>query len=222
MSNSSLSHQLQQVTDHVRSVAPAEVIALMEAGNAEVAATGLVDRSLKIGDVLPDFSLPNATKAVVGSADLRRQGLVLISFYRGAWCPYCNLELNALQALLPQLQSAGVQLVAISPQTPDNSLSFQEKNALNFEVLSDAGNAYAKRLGIVFALPEALRPVYQSFGIDLQAANGDASFELPVPATYLIDTDGRVLERFVNVDYRKRLEPSTVLAWIEKHAAVEA
>lgn len=215
-----LSAQLQQVTEHVRSVAPAQVLALLEAGNNEVAATGIEDNSLKVGAALPDFALPNATGTTIRSADLRREGLLLISFYRGDWCPYCNLELKALQAQLPQIEEAGAQLVAISPQTPDHSLSTQQKNELAFHVLSDAGNSYAKKLGIVFSLPQALRPVYQGFGIDLEAHNGDTSFELPVPATFLISSEGRVLERFVNVDYRQRLEPSIVLAWLEKHAAV--
>jgi peroxiredoxin len=215
-----LSAQLQQVTEHVRSVAPAQVLALLEAGNNEVAATGIEDNSLKVGAALPDFALPNATGTTIRSADLRREGLLLISFYRGDWCPYCNLELKALQAQLPQIEEAGAQLVAISPQTPDHSLSTQQKNELAFHVLSDAGNSYAKKLGIVFSLPQALRPVYQGFGIDLEAHNGDGSFELPVPATFLISSEGRVLERFVNVDYRQRLEPSIVLAWLEKHAAV--
>jgi peroxiredoxin len=217
-----LSEQLAQVTAHVRSIAPPDVFSLMEAGNAEVAATGLVAKSLQVGATLPIFSLPNATGKIVRSDALLQKGFLLISFYRGQWCPYCNLELKALQAHLPQIEAMGVQLVAISPQTPDFSLSMKEKNELAFEVLSDTGNAYAKKLGIVFSLSQALRPVYESFGIDLSAHNGtegDASFELPVPATYLVSPEGRVLERFVNVDYRERLEPSTVLAWLEKHAA---
>jgi peroxiredoxin len=217
-----LSAQLQQVTDQVRGMVSAEVFAQIESGNGEIAATGLEDRSLRIGSTLPAFELPNASGKTVRSAELLGDGLLLISFYRGQWCPYCNLELKALQAHLPQIEAADTQLVAISPQTPDQSLSTQQKNELAFHVLSDAGNHYAKQLGIVFSLPQSLRPIYQGFGIDLAAHNGDSSFELPLPATFLVSSEGCVLERFINVDYRQRLEPTTVLAWLDKHAAVMA
>jgi peroxiredoxin len=218
----SLATQLQQVTEHVRGAAPAEVFALLESSNADLAATELVARSVAVGARMPEFNLPNAQGRHVSSATLREQGLLIVSFYRGQWCPYCNLELKALQEQLPAFEAAGAQLVAISPQTPDNSLSTQQKHELGFEVLSDAGNAFAKKLGIVFELPAALRPVYDAFGIDLTATNGDASFELPVPATYLVSAEGVVLERFINTDYRQRLEPATVLAWLEKHSMATA
>jgi peroxiredoxin len=208
----SLAFQLQGVTAHVKSQAPAEVVATMEAATALLAASGQLNKALKAGDRFPAFSLPNATGQSVSSDALLTQGHLVVSFYRGTWCPYCNLELAALQAQLPQFKAAGAQLIAVSPQTPDHSMTMAEKNALQYPVLSDAGNVLARQLGIVFTLPESLRPIYQAFGIDLQAHNGDASFELPVPATYVVGSDGVIVRAWINADYRERVEPSEVLA----------
>jgi peroxiredoxin len=211
-----LSAQLRAVTESVRQQAPAEVFSAMEKASTKLATSGLVNQALQRGDRMPDFELPDATGKTVKSADLRKSGLLLVSFYRGEWCPYCNLELRALQEKHAAIATTGAKLVAISPQTPDYSLTTQQKHDLKFPVLSDLGNKVARRFGLVFELDESLRPIYQAFGIDLKAHNGDESFELPVPATYLIGRDGGVLESFVNTDYRSRLEPETAIAWIER------
>ena len=211
-----LAIELQAVTDSVRKQAPTEVFSAMEAATAKLAATGLADKALKRGNRMPDFELPDATGKVVRSANLRAQGMLLISFYRGHWCPYCNLELQALQERLTDITAQGATLVAISPQTPDQSLTTRQKHELKFPVLSDAGNKVAKQFGLVYTLDVGLRPIYQAFGIDLQAHNGDSSFELPLPATYLVAKDGSVLESYVDVDYRKRLAPDTALAWLDR------
>lgn len=124
-----------------------------------------------------------------------------------------------MQLALPEIRSLGAQLVAISPQLPDQSLTLAEKNSLKFEVLSDAGNRVAQDFGLVFTLPEELRPVYTQLGIDLPAANGDNSFELPVPASYVINRDGTIMLDFVEVDHTKRLEPSDIIDALKKIAA---
>jgi peroxiredoxin len=214
-----LATELQAVTDSVRQQAPAEVFSLLETTTANLAKTGLVEQALKPGQQMPDFELPDATGNTIRSAELRTQGALLISFYRGNWCPYCNLELQALQRRLSEINALGATLVAISPETPDQSLTTQEKHALQFPVLSDAGNQVARQFGLVFTLNEQLRPIYKAFGIDLEAQNGDSSYELPVPATYLVAQDGTVLEAFVNVDYRERLDPETAIAWLQRHSA---
>lgn len=211
-----LATELKAVTDSVRKQAPAEVFSAMEAATAKLAATGLADKALKRGNRMPDFELPDATGKVVRSANLRAQGMLLISFYRGHWCPYCNLELQALQERLTDITAQGTTLVAISPQTPDQSLTTRQKHELKFPVLSDAGNKVAKQFGLVYTLDAGLRPIYQAFGIDLQAHNGDSSFELPLPATYLVAKDGTVLESYLDVDYRKRLAPDTALGWLDR------
>jgi peroxiredoxin len=121
--------------------------------------------------------------------------------------------------VLHEIKSSCAQLVAISPQLPDQSLTMVEKNSLKFDVLSDIGNHVARDFGLVFTLPEELRPVYAQFGIDLPAANGDNSFELPVPASYVINRDGIIMLDFVEVDHSKRLEPSDIIAALKKIAA---
>jgi peroxiredoxin len=217
-----LSTQLQGVTAHVKSQAPAEVVATMEAATALLIASGQLSKALKAGDRFPAFTLPNATGQSVDSRDLLGQGALVVSFYRGTWCPYCNLELAALQAQLADFRAAGAQLVAISPQTPDHSMTMAQKHALQYPVLSDTGNALARQLGIVFTLPEDLRPIYQAFGIDLEAHNGDASFELPVPATYLVGSEGLIVRSWINADYRERVEPSEVLRAVQSLSIKES
>ncbi|WP_218079539.1 peroxiredoxin-like family protein [Anthocerotibacter panamensis] len=207
----SLTQELNNVATHIKSQIPAEALSTMGQAMAELIQSGIVDRSLKVGATVPDFTLPNAAGTPVQLSTLLAQGPVVISFYRGAWCPFCNLELHALQQALPEIQALGANLVAISPQTPDNSLTTIEKNSLTFEVLSDSGNTVARQFGIVFQLAESLRPIYANFGIDLPVFNGDTSFELPMPATYVIAPDGRVAYTFVDPDYTKRLEPAQVL-----------
>ena len=125
--------------------------------------------------------MPNANGKTVRLDDLLQHGPVVVAFYRGGWCPYCNLELRALQKTLPEIEKHGAQLVAISPQTPDSSLSTQQKDELQFQVLSDKHNAVARQFGLVFTLPEEIRTIYKGFGHDLAARNGDDSFELTVP-----------------------------------------
>ena len=195
---------------------PAEAQAVMARAGDDLAQLGLEDNSLKTGDRLPEFTLKNAVGKSVKSIDLLAKGPVVLAFYRGGWCPYCNLELRALQAALPDIQAAGAQLVAIAPETPDNSLTTQEKNDLSFEVLSDIGNQVARELGLVFTVPEYLRPIYEKFGIDIVAHNGDENFELPVPATYIVTPQGEIVHHFVNIDYRQREDPERILAVLKQ------
>lgn len=210
-----LAQQLNDFQDQFRAGRSAETLAVMDRVTEDLQQSGLVDRSLKVGDQVPPFSLLNATGKTVDLASLLNQGPVVLSFYRGAWCPYCNLELRALQEVLPQIQALGATLVAISPQTPDYSLSTAEKNDLTFEVLSDVGNGIARRFGLVFQVPEDLRPIYEGFGIDLPAHNGDQTFELPVSATYVIDTNGTIVHGDVNVDYTQRMEPAEIVTVLQ-------
>jgi len=180
-----------------------------------LAASGIAQRALKAGDCAPDFRLPDARGGSLRLNSLLAAGPVVLSFYRGGWCPYCNLELRALQQALPGITRLGATLVAVSPQTPDESLSTAEKNALVFPVLSDAGSATAKSFGTAYDLAEELRPIYTRFGHALPDKNGDESWVLPIPATYIIDTDGTITLAFVDVDYRNRLEPADILAALQ-------
>ena len=190
---------------------PQEVLAVMRQTTEDLAQSGIVNKALTVGDVIPPIELPNAVGDRISVPHLLGQGPVVISFYRGDWCPYCNLELRALQQVLPEIQGLGAQLVAISPETPDSSLSTQEKNELSFQILSDVGNQVAQAFGLVFTLPEVLRPIYEGFGIDIPAHNGDDTFELPIPATYVVKPDGAIAYAFVNTDYTQRLEPQALI-----------
>lgn len=184
---------------------------IMNRADADLAATDIMNRALKAGNTAPDFFLPDATGRKISLYETLKQSPVILVFYRGGWCPYCNLELRAYQRLLPEIRKAGAQLIAISPQTPDASLSTQEKNALAYPVLSDAGNAAAKAFGILFDMPAYLSELYAGFGNDLTMINEAGTWALPLPATYVIGQDGKILKAFVETDYRVRMEPQTAL-----------
>ncbi len=184
---------------------------VMQQATVDLEASGILEQTLKVGDTIPDFALPDATGQSVNIRDLLAQGPAVIAFYRGGWCPYCNLELKALQNALASIQETGATLVAISPETPDNSLTTQEKNVLTFPVLSDVDNQVARQFGLVFKLPMSLLPIYEKFGIDLVAYNGNDHYELPIPATYVVQSNGEIVYAFADVDYTKRAEPSEVV-----------
>jgi peroxiredoxin len=178
--------------------------------------SGLVEQSIKEGEQAPDFVLPNGRGEETRLSDLLAHGPVVLVFYRGAWCPYCNLALRAYQSILPQMKKLGVSLVAVSPQTPDHSLSLAETLNLEFEVVSDVGNTVARSYGLVFAVSEPLREVYKKIGADLVTYNGDDAWELPLPGSYVIGQDGTIQLAFVDADYTKRLEPAAILEALEK------
>ena len=211
-----LTQNLQQLQTEIQAKLPEDAKAKMENAVVDLANSGIVNNSLKLGKKVPNFSLKNALGQTVELNSLLAETPVVISFYRGGWCPYCNMELRGLQNYLPQITELGAKLIAISPETPDNSLSTTEKNELTFEVLSDVGNQVAKEFGLVYQLPEELRPIYQNFGIDLPAYNGDKSFELPIPATYVITSDGTVIHSFIDPDYTKRLDPEEIINALKK------
>jgi peroxiredoxin len=165
----------------------------------------------EVGDPAPDFVLPDARGGRVALSELVAAGPVVLVFYRGAWCPYCNLQLQAYQRAWGQFEDAGATLVAISPETPDNSLSTQEQNALAFPVLSDTGSHVAERYGLVFTLDDIARDVHQEVGIDLAQRNGDDTWRLPAAATFVVSTDGRIAYASVSADYRWRVGADEVL-----------
>jgi peroxiredoxin len=207
-----LADDLDTFRETFMSSVPEAIREAMLRADRTLAASGIVERALKPGDLAPDFTLPGADGAKVRLSDLLAKGPVVLTFYRGGWCPYCNMELRALQKALPAMEEMGATLVAVSPQTPDESLSTAEKNALAFPVLSDHASAAAQAFGIAFDLAEELRPIYARFNHALPVVNGVDSWALPIPATYVIARDGRIALAFVDPDYRNRLEPATILA----------
>ena len=176
----------------------------------------LAERALGTGDIAVDFTLPNAKGEPVSSESLRKDGPLVLNFYRGSWCPYCNLELKALQDVHAEIQELGASLVAISPQLPDESLSDSEKIQLEFEVLSDVNSVVSDQYGLTFSLAEELRPIYKNWGADVATVNDDPDWKLPLPATYIISQDGRIVHSFTDEDYTARMEPDEVLESLRK------
>lgn len=200
---------------------PYSVIETMHRATAELIASGAATRALKAGDKAPAFSLNDPDGRTVSSTDLLALGPLVVSFYRGVWCPYCNMELQALQAALPAFEKLGAALVAISPQTAPNSRKSVRQNALGFPILSDPQNAVAAAFGLRFAMPDDLVELYKGLKNDLPAFNGDASWTLPMPGRFVIAQDRTVLYAEVNPDYTRRPEPDDMLPAL-RHAATVA
>lgn len=207
-----LTEQLKVLADNSVKRHPGEAQVLMKSAIDELKTTTIIENALKTGDIIPNIELPNATGSLVNIYDILISGQkVVLAFYRGGWCPYCNLELKALQQSLPEIEAKGAKLIAISPETPDNSLSTSEKNNLSFEVLSDANNEVAKSLNLVFQLPDYLQKLYKKFGINLDSNQGNTDQELPIAATYVINTDGKITYHFLEEDYKLRADPKDIL-----------
>ena len=194
--------------------------------DASSSADDAVGTALAVGDRAPDFELPDIDGGTVRLTDLLAQGPVVLTFYRGAWCPYCNTSLQGFQAELGDVLDAGGYLVAVSPQAEVGSQEMAASNALSFPVLSDVGNRVSRDYGLVFKVDDRTRAQYQAVGIDLPAVNGTDSlagpgrgaWELPVPATYVIDTDGVIRAAFVEADYTRRADPRDVIAALREIA----
>ena len=212
----SLTDELQAVRDGAKDRFPGETLATMNEAIEDLSRSGILDRSLKVGDKAPDFALPNANGETVRLSDLLEKGPVVISFYRGGWCTFCAAELNSLQASLLAINSLGASLIAISPQTPENCECTSEDNDLTYELLSDRRNKVASAFGIVYHLQDEMKAVYKEMGLELPEYNDDDSFELPVPATYVVDNTGEIRVAFVDPDYTKRMDPTQILAALRK------
>ena len=174
--------------------------------------------ALQVGDIAKEIKLPNALGQEVSLSNLLEDNdFVVINFYRGAWCPYCNLELNALRGINNEINELNGKIIAISPETPDLSLSMKEKHDLEFEVLSDADYAVEKEYGLVFSLAQELRPIYEAWGFDIPGSNAINSYDLPMPATYVINKKKEIIFAFIDEDYTKRCEPQDILDVIKQH-----
>jgi peroxiredoxin len=199
-------------------VIPADITRLMDKATAELIQSKLADQVAGVGSEAPGFSLPNATGQQVTLSQMLTRGPVVISFYRGVWCPFCNLEQRALQQHLPQISELGASLVAISGQTPDNSLSMAEKNELTYEVLTDIGLTVASSYGLVFRLPDYLQEAYEQLGHPVPMFDGPGQQTLPIPATFVADRDGIVRFAYANPDYMHRADPKDILATLKSIA----
>lgn len=195
---------------------PPAVVETMHRATQELIASGAAARALQVGDKAPSFVLKDADGNTVSSPALLEKGPLVVSFYRGAWCPYCNMDLEALQAALPDFQRFGANLVAISPQTPVNSRKSVRQNRLTFPILSDPRNEVAAAFGLRFRLPDYLVALYKSLRNELPLFNGDESWTLPMPARYVIERDGTIVYAEVNPDYTRRPDPEDLIPVLEK------
>ncbi|KAK1814978.1 hypothetical protein LTR12_010591 [Friedmanniomyces endolithicus] len=210
-----LATQLANVLDGFNRDAPTHVKDPINTARSEVVTTFPRSAAIQPGATLPSFSLANASGGQTTSAELLAKTPILITFYRGGWCPFCNLALHDLQVNLEAFKAKGVTLVAISPELPDESLSMAEKNELKFIVLSDVGNKFARQLGIVWKQPGTMDAALKAIGTDLKQHNGDDSLEVPVPCTLLVDQKGVVRNAHVDPDYTKRLDSKVALKWAD-------
>ncbi|BEO42274.1 peroxiredoxin [Serratia marcescens] len=188
---------------------------MREAIQAQIA-SGIAERALTVGDAAPAFTLPDSENWPCSSTALLAKGPLVVSFYRGIWCPYCTLDLQALQTALPAITQRGAQLLAVSPQSAAHNRQAARDNALTFPLLSDAGNRLAAQFGLRYRLPDALIALYQQrLGLDLTQFNQDDSWTLPLPARFVIARDGRIVYAEAHADYTRRPEPQALLSVLE-------
>lgn len=193
-----------------------EQLAIIHRGTQALIESGQADRALKAGDVAPEFELEDADGNTVRSRDLLADGPLVVSFYRGVWCPYCNIDLKALEEARGEFEARGAQLVAISPQTPSNSRKSKRDNGLGFAILSDKRSEVAEAFGIKFKLSDELAELYKGFGNDLPNINDNPDWVLPMPARYVIGTDGVIAYAEINPDYSRRPDPSELLPVLDQ------
>jgi len=197
-------------------VPTSEQLETMQRATQSLVDGGQAGRALKAGDKAPVFTLKDADGNDVSSRALLAQGPLVVTFYRGVWCPYCNYDLQAIEEVRNEIEARGASLVAISPQTKANSRKSQRDNKLGFSILSDPGAAVAAEFGLRFALPADLIEVYRQFGNDLSSINDDDAWVLPMPARYVIGADGTIAYAEVNPDYTRRPDPSELLPVLDR------
>jgi peroxiredoxin len=207
--------RLQQKLDALKrqfeSGAPPEALTIMHRAKDDLLHSGIMEGVLKAGERAPEFPLPDEHGSTVRSSELLDKGPLIVSFYRGVWWPFCNLELEALQGVAADVEALGASIIAISPQLEKYSKQVAKKHNLTFRVLGDQGNKVASKFGLVFRLPEDLRKLYSDFGIDLERFNGDDAWALPMPGRFILDRQGTILSAEVNPDYTRRPEPDEIV-----------
>ena len=214
----SYQESLKELNENLSGMLPASALEVFEADAKALQIEQASILKIKEGDKAPDFTLSNAINESVNLYEVLKKNRVVLTFYRGTWCPYCNLALNQYQAILSDIEEAGGTLIAISPQTPDESLNMKEKNELRFEVLSDNGNIVASQFTTVHANPEKSQNTMTELGYDYDSYYSDEDSEIPVPATFVIEQDGTIsFAKSEGGDYRNRVEPSEIINALNKY-----
>ena len=206
-----LAKQIEQFNNELATQVPQEVLEAFGKSIEDLQKKKIEEKSIKLGEIMPEFLLPNVKNEIINSNEILKNGKMIIAFYRGSWCPYCNLQLKTLQDYLTKIKDKKATLVAISPQSPDSSLTVVEKHNLTFEVLTDTDNLFAKQLGISFELQDFVLPYYQALGIDLMHFNKNNDNSLPVPAVFVIDQNGKIIYKFVDANYMNRIDIDELL-----------
>jgi peroxiredoxin len=207
-----LQDQLDEITANTRHLVQQERLAVGERAVAELFSTGIEEKILPVGALAPDFELKDTAGRLVRSADLLALGPLVVKFFRGRWCPYCVTELEAWRDLYGTLREREGLMVAIGPQTARQSDFMAGQHGLPFPVLSDPGNQFAEQFGLVYTVPEYHRTYYKSILVNIPFVNGEPSWRLPIPATYVIAKDRRILFAEAHADFRVRPEPEEALA----------
>lgn len=216
-----LQDQLDEITAQTRNLVQPERLAIGERAMEELFASGIEERLLPVGSPAPGFSLPDFSGKMVRSSDLLALGPLVINFFRGRWCPYCVTELEAWRDLYPVLRERGAMVIGISPQTQRQSDFTAGQHEIPFPILSDPGCAVAGRYGLVWTLPDYLQRYYRGILLNIPFINGDDSWKLPIPATFVVDPDGKILYSEGHADFRVRPEPEEVLRAIPAFARSE-
>ncbi len=207
----SIQRDLNAAEQQLAQAIPPAALATINAGIAQLVASGSGDQSLHVGDTAPDFTLPKAGGGIFMLGEALRFGPAVVVFYRGEWCPYCNVQLRSYQQALAGFKEHNATLVAISPQTPDNSLTTVEQKQLEFPVLSDVGNVVSRQFGLAYQVNGEVLETLRGLGIDLAVYNGDTAGELPLTGTFVIDQDRVLRWAVIEADFRRRPDPADVL-----------
>jgi len=195
---------------------PQDVQAVHIRAVAELKAMGLATRSLKVGDKSPSFELPDHNGKLVSSSNLLSAGRLVLMFIRGRWCPFCVAQMEAMNFIAPEIAAAKALLVAVSPQTEKQAFFMRDQHKLTFPILVDAQNQIARRFGLVYHVSEEQQGLYRSTFVNLPHVNGDPSWELPIPAIFILDRDGTILFASTDEDYTNRPEPLEILSTLER------
>lgn len=215
----SLQSKLDKFLAEFENTAPKEVSSAIRRGIEEALASGYEERALRVGDKAPAFELADTEGQMVSSTDLLAKGPLVVTFYRGVWCPFCNMELQSLQEFADELAARGANIVAVSPQNSVNSRRSARENEVSFPILADPDCAVTAAFGLLYTPPDYVQKIYQANGIDLAKINAAPNWKLPMPGRYLIDTDGTIRYAEVNPDYTRRPEPEDLLEPLD-HCAV--